>query len=327
MTILVTGCAGFIGSHVVKTLLARGEVVLGLDNINDYYDVSLKRNRLVDISDSGSASETSFEFQEMDIQDNEGLAKLFAKHQVKKVVHLAAQAGVRYSIENPRAYIDTNIVGFLNILQSCQANEVDHLVYASSSSVYGNNKKIPYSVDDSVDNPISMYAATKKSNELMAHVFSHLYKMPTTGLRFFTVYGPWGRPDMSPFLFASAIFEDRPLKLFNYGKHKRDFTYIDDIVDGIVRVLDGPPTGDLPYAVHNIGNHNPVDLEDYVKVFEDVIGKKAIVEMLPMQAGDVETTFADISTMQDQYGYQPATSIEVGVRKFVDWYRSYYDLK
>ncbi len=325
MTTLVTGAAGFIGAHVARVLLGRGERVVGIDNINDYYDVSLKRARLSSLVESDTDS-TAFHFEEMDIQNAAALAQVFDKYQVTKVVHLAAQAGVRYSIENPRAYIDTNVVGFLNILQSSQQQEVEHLVYASSSSVYGNNKKIPYSVDDRVDNPISMYAATKKSNELMAHVFSHLYQMPTTGLRFFTVYGPWGRPDMSPFLFASAIFEGRPLKLFNYGKHKRDFTYVDDIVDGIIRVLDGPPTTGTPYAVHNIGNHNPVDLEDYVKVFEREIGKDAVIEMLPMQPGDVETTFADITTMQDEYGYQPSTSIEVGVAKFVRWYREYYQL-
>ncbi len=324
MPILVTGCAGFIGAHVANKLLARGEQVIGIDNINDYYDVSLKHARLETLVRSPS-EDTAFAFEEMDIQDGDALQSLFSRHDITKVVHLAAQAGVRYSIENPRAYIDTNIVGFLNILQSCQKHQVQHLVYASSSSVYGNNQKVPYSIEDTVDNPISMYAATKKSNELMAHVFSHLYQMPTTGLRFFTVYGPWGRPDMSPFIFASAIFEGKPLKLFNYGKHQRDFTYVDDIVDGVIRVLDGPPEGDLPYAVHNIGNHNPVDLEDYVKLFEQAIGKTALIEKLPMQPGDVKTTFADISTMQEQYGYQPSTPIDVGVGKFVGWFREYYN--
>ncbi len=321
MATLVTGAAGFIGFHTTNYLLDRGEEVVGVDNVNDYYDVSLKEARLAEI-DAGSA----FTFHRLDIQDGPGLSELFRQHDIDRVVHLAAQAGVRYSIENPRAYVDTNITGFLNILQACQQHEVSHLVYASSSSVYGNNRKIPYAVEDNVDHPISMYAATKKSNELMAHVFSHLYGLPATGLRFFTVYGPWGRPDMSPFIFTRAIFNGEPLKLFNHGHHKRDFTYVDDIVDGVVRVLDAPPEGETPYALHNIGNHNPVDLEDYVRVFEEVIGRKAVIEKLPMQPGDVETTFADISSMQEQFGYQPATSIEEGVRKFVDWYREYYHI-
>ncbi len=322
MTILVTGCAGFVGFHVAKSLLGRGETVVGLDNLNDYYDVSLKNARLTNIAES--EGHESFQFIELDILDDIGLDKLFKQYRITSVVHLAAQAGVRYSIENPGAYIDTNIKGFLNILVSCQKRPVEHLVYASSSSVYGKNKKIPYAIEDNVDHPISMYAATKKSNELMAHVFSHLYGLPTTGLRFFTVYGPWGRPDMSPFIFARAIFEGKPLKLFNHGKHKRDFTYIDDIVDGVIRVLDSPPGNEPPYAIHNIGNHKPVDLQDYVKVFEAAIGKKAIIENLPMQPGDVETTFADITTMQNEFGYQPATSIEQGVARFIDWYREYY---
>jgi UDP-glucuronate 4-epimerase len=322
MTILVTGCAGFIGFHVAKSLLDRGENVIGLDNLSDYYDVSLKQARLTNITES--KDHQSFQFKELDIQDDTSLDKLFTQNKITRVVHLAAQAGVRYSIGNPGAYIDSNIKGFLNILVSCQKHQIEHLVYASSSSVYGKNKKIPYAIEDNVDQPISMYAATKKSNELMAHVFSHLYELPTTGLRFFTVYGPWGRPDMSPFIFAKAISEGKPLKLFNYGKHKRDFTYIDDIVDGVLRVLDSPPGNEPPYALHNLGNHNPVDLEDYVKVFEDVIGKKAIIEKLPMQPGDVESTFADISTMQKEFGYQPATSIEQGVARFIDWYRQYY---
>lgn len=322
MTILVTGCAGFIGFHIAKFLTNRGDRVIGVDNLNDYYDVSLKKARLSDITKSKGSR--SFQFKELDIQDDTGLDKLFAQNKITRVVHMAAQAGVRYSIENPGAYIDTNIKGFLNILLVCQKHQVEHLVYASSSSVYGKNKKIPYAIEDNVDHPISMYAATKKSNELMAHVFSHLYELPTTGLRFFTVYGPWGRPDMSPFIFAKAISEGQPLKLFNYGKHKRDFTYIDDIVDGVIRVLDSPPDKEPPYALHNLGNHNPVDLEDYVKVFEDAIGKKAIIEKHPMQPGDVEATFADISTMQSEFGYQPATSIREGVGKFIEWYRQYY---
>ena len=322
MTILVTGCAGFIGFHVAKSLLERGDPVIGLDNLNDYYEVSLKKARLANITESGNSE--SFNFMELDIQDDTGLDKLFKQNNITSVVHLAAQAGVRYSIENPGAYINTNIKGFLNILTSCQKHPVQHLVYASSSSVYGNNKKIPYAIEDNVDHPISMYAATKKSNELMAHVYSHLYDLPTTGLRFFTVYGPWGRPDMSPFIFAKAILEGKPLPLFNFGKNKRDFTYIDDIVGGVISVLDSPPGKKPPYAIHNIGNHKPVNVEDYVKVFEDAIGKKAIIEKRPMQPGDVETTFADISTMQQEFGYQPATSIEQGVGKFIEWYRSYY---
>lgn len=322
MTILVTGCAGFIGFHVAKSLLDRGDNVVGLDNLNDYYDVSLKKARLANITES--KNHQSFQFKELDIQDDTGLDNLFTQNKVTRVVHLAAQAGVRYSIENPAAYINSNIKGFLNILASCQKHPIQHLVYASSSSVYGNNKKIPYAIEDNVDHPISMYAATKKSNELMAHVYSHLYDLPTTGLRFFTVYGPWGRPDMSPFIFAKAISEGKPLKLFNYGKHKRDFTYIDDIVDGVLRVLDSPPGNEPPYAIHNLGNNKPVDLEDYVKVFEAAIGKKAMIEKQPMQPGDVETTFADISTMQKEFGYQPATSIEQGVAKFIKWYREYY---
>ncbi len=322
MTILVTGCAGFIGFHVAKLLLGRGENVVGLDNLNDYYDVSLKKARLAQITES--KDHESFQFTELDIQDDTGLDQLLSQNNITRVVHLAAQAGVRYSIENPAAYINSNIKGFLNILASCQKHQVQHLVYASSSSVYGNNKKIPYAIEDNVDHPISMYAATKKSNELMAHVFSHLHKLPTTGLRFFTVYGPWGRPDMSPFIFARAIIEGKPLKLFNDGNHKRDFTYIDDIVDGVIRVLDSPPGNEPPYAIHNLGNHKPVGLEDYVRVFENVIGKKAIIEKMPMQPGDVETTFADITTMQKEFGYQPATSIEQGVTKFIKWYRQYY---
>ena len=325
MRVLVTGVAGFIGFHVARRLLARGDRVVGIDNLNDYYDVSLKRDRLAVLAKHGNAA--SFRFLELDINDAAGIEHLFGEQAIDRVIHLAAQAGVRYSLENPRAYIEGNIVGFFNVLEASKVAHVDHFVYASSSSVYGNNKKVPYAVEDNVDHPVSLYAATKKSDELIAHVYSHLHQLPTTGLRFFTVYGPWGRPDMSPMIFAKAIFSGETIRLFNYGKHSRDFTYVDDIVDGIIRVVDNPPTsvdGNAPYAVHNIGNHRPVNLEDYVKVFERTIGKKAVVELVPMQPGDVEATFADISTMQEQFGYQPSTSIEQGIARFVEWYRSYY---
>ncbi|MCB1694415.1 MAG: GDP-mannose 4,6-dehydratase [Pseudomonadales bacterium] len=327
MAVLVTGAAGFIGFHTCRFLLARGETVVGLDNINDYYDVTLKEARLAALAADEHAA--NFTFEKLDVQETQALDALFAKHGIDGVIHLAAQAGVRYSIENPRAYVDSNVVGFINILESCKKAGVRHLVYASSSSVYGNNQKVPYATEDNVDHPISIYAATKKSNELMAHVYSHLFDMPTTGLRFFTVYGPWGRPDMSPFIFASAIFEERTVKLFNYGNHSRDFTYIDDIVDGVIRTFDHPPAREgesAPYAVYNIGNHRPVNLRDYLAIFEDAIGKPANVELAPMQPGDVESTFADITPLQEKFGYQPATPVEVGVRKFIDWYRNYYNL-
>lgn len=337
-TTLVTGAAGFIGFHVAKALLARGEQVVGLDNLNDYYDVALKNARCNALADEPDAG-THLRFEKLDIQDTTGLETLFATHGVDRVIHLAAQAGVRYSLENPRAYVESNVLGFLNVLECCKENKVRHLVYASSSSVYGNNRKVPYAVTDNVDHPISMYAATKKSNELMAHTYSHLYRLPTTGLRFFTVYGPWGRPDMSPFIFARAIFEGKPIRLFNYGEHSRDFTYIDDIIDGVLRTFDAPPASgtvggedredvgdDVPAVIHNIGNHRPVRLRDYVRIFEEVIGKPAIIELAPLQPGDVEATFADISTLQEQFGYQPATTLEVGIEKFITWYRDYYGL-
>lgn len=325
MTILVTGVAGFIGFHVAAHLLERGEQVIGIDNVNDYYDTSLKEARLLELQSSPNAE--SFEFIKLDIADDAAMEIFFKDQQFERIVHLAAQAGVRYSIENPHAYIESNIRGFMNILTGALAKKVNHLVYASSSSVYGNSKKIPFSTDDPVDNPVSMYAATKKSNELMAHVYSHLYQMPTTGLRFFTVYGPWGRPDMSPFIFADAIFNETPIKLFNYGKHQRDFTYIDDIVQGVVSVLDSPPSvveDVAPYQVYNIGNNSPVELLDYVETLERHIGKKAITELAPLQPGDVVTTYADVEDLEKDIGYRPSTSIDEGVGKFIDWYRDYY---
>jgi UDP-glucuronate 4-epimerase len=325
LTILVTGVAGFIGFHVAAHLLERGEQVIGIDNVNDYYDTSLKEARLLELQSSPNAE--SFEFIKLDIADDAAMEIFFKDQQFERIVHLAAQAGVRYSIENPHAYIESNIRGFMNILTGALAKKVNHLVYASSSSVYGNSKKIPFSTDDPVDNPVSMYAATKKSNELMAHVYSHLYQMPTTGLRFFTVYGPWGRPDMSPFIFADAIFNETPIKLFNYGKHQRDFTYIDDIVQGVVSVLDSPPSvveDVAPYQVYNIGNNSPVELLDYVETLERHIGKKAITELAPLQPGDVVTTYADVEDLEKDIGYRPSTSIDEGVGKFIDWYRDYY---
>jgi UDP-glucuronate 4-epimerase len=325
LTILVTGVTGFIGFHVAAHLLERGEQVIGIDNVNDYYDTSLKEARLLELKSSPYAE--SFEFIKLDIADDAAMEIFFKDQQFDRIVHLAAQAGVRYSIENPHAYVESNIRGFMNILTGALAKKVKHLVYASSSSVYGNSKKIPFSTDDPVDNPVSMYAATKKSNELMAHVYSHLYQMPTTGLRFFTVYGPWGRPDMSPFIFADAIFNETPIKLFNYGKHQRDFTYIDDIVQGVVSVLDSPPSvveDVAPYQVYNIGNNSPVELLDYVETLERHIGKKAITELAPLQPGDVVTTYADVEDLEKDIGYRPSTSIDEGVGKFIDWYRDYY---
>lgn len=323
MPVLVTGVAGFIGSHVALDLLGRGEEVIGLDNLNDYYDVSLKEARLSRIEQNENA--TAFSFVRGDIQDVETLEKLFSEHEITGVIHLAAQAGVRYSIENPRAYIDSNVVGFMNILECCRHHAVDHLVYASSSSVYGSNEKVPYAVEDAVDHPISMYAATKKSNELMAHVYSHLFCLPTTGLRFFTVYGPWGRPDMSAYLFTKAIFEGEPIKLFNHGNHKRDFTFIDDIVDGVIRTFDSPPAADVArYAIYNIGNNNPVNLRDYVEILERLVGRSAHIQLEPMQPGDVEATFADVSALERSFGWSPSTPIELGLERFVDWYREYH---
>jgi UDP-glucuronate 4-epimerase len=336
MKVLVTGAAGFIGSHVTQVLLARGDDVIGIDNLNSYYDVSLKEARLEWIANTPALG--SFSFQKMDLVDQAAVDALFVNEKFDKVVHLAAQAGVRYSIEAPREYIESNVMGFTNILEACRHNSIQHLVYASSSSVYGANESIPFSVTDNVDHPVSLYAATKKANELMAHTYSHLYGFPTTGLRFFTVYGPWGRPDMSPFLFADAIINGKPLKVFNYGKHRRDFTYIDDIVEGVVRVLDvnaapnekwsgmapDPSSSKAPWKVYNIGCSNPVALLDYITVLETVFDKTAEKELLPLQLGDVPDTYADVQALIDDVGYKPSTTLLEGVEKFAVWYKDFY---
>jgi UDP-glucuronate 4-epimerase len=340
MKILVTGAAGFIGFHLSKTLLQKGHIVVGVDNINDYYDVNLKYARLNELgieredaelflnASKGSKHGDAFEFMRMNLEDRENLPKLFSKQKIDVVFNLAAQAGVRYSIENPEAYIDSNVVGFLNILECCRHNKIEHLLYASSSSVYGENKKAPFSTDDKVDHPISLYAATKKSNELVAHVYSHLYGIPTTGLRFFTVYGPWGRPDMAHYLFADAISKDKPIKVFNNGNMSRDFTYIDDIVNGIEILFDNPPKVEnkLPaYRISNIGNGSPQSLGDFIIAMEKSYGKKAKKEYLPMQAGDVPKTWADVSELQ-KLGYESTVGIEVGVKRFVNWFKEYNDI-
>ena len=335
MKVLVTGAAGFIGFHLSHRLLSMGHEVVGLDNLNDYYSVEIKKARLAQLT-----SDSKFTFAYLDLADNEGMAKLFAQNGFTHVVNLAAQAGVRYSIQNPRAYIDSNVVGFLNVLEGCRHNKVQHLTYASSSSVYGMNTTMPLSVHDNVDHPMSLYAATKKSNELMAHTYSHLYGVPTTGLRFFTVYGPWGRPDMALFLFTKAILAGEPIKVFNYGKMRRDFTYIDDIVEGIVRVTEhtatpnpdwsgakpDPATSPSPYRLYNIGNHNVVELSRYIEVLEDCLGKKAIKEFLPMQMGDVPATEANVDDLVRDVGFRPNTSIETGISRFVAWYRDYFKM-
>lgn len=336
MKVLVTGAAGFIGSHVSMYLLERGDEVVGLDNLNDYYDPTLKDARLERINALPSAD--NFRFVKMSVEDREGMEALFAKEKFDKVVHLAAQAGVRYSIENPHAYIDSNIVGFMNILEGCRHNDIKHLVYASSSSVYGANESMPFAVEDNVDHPMSLYAASKKANELMAHTYSNLYNLPTTGLRFFTVYGPWGRPDMALFLFTKAILEDEPIKVFNHGNHRRDFTYIDDIVEGIIATLDNtaqvdpqwtgekpnPGSSKVPWKVYNIGAQTPVHLLTYIETLENALGKKAEKELLPLQPGDVPDTFADVEALVKDTGYRPTTTIETGVNNFVEWYRDYY---
>ncbi len=336
MKILVTGTAGFIGYHLARYLLKRGDEVIGIDNLNDYYDVSLKEARLAQLLKMPGFIEVRIA-----LEDREKLDKVFSLHKPQRVVNLAAQAGVRYSLINPHAYIDSNLVGFCNILEACRHMEVEHLVYASSSSVYGANTSMPFSVHDNVDHPVSLYAASKKANELMAHTYSHLFALPTTGLRFFTVYGPWGRPDMALFMFTKNILEGKPINVFNFGKHKRDFTYIDDIVEGVVRTLDHVATPDqnwsgdhpdaatskAPYRLYNIGNHQPVELMRFIEVLEECLGRTAEKNFLPMQQGDVPATYADVKALMDDVGYAPKTPIEVGIARFVEWYKSYYSIQ
>ena len=333
MKILVTGAAGFIGMTTSLRLLARGDEVVGLDNLNDYYEVSLKENRLARLT-----PHANFRFVKLDVADRAGMEGLFAAEKFDRVIHLAAQAGVRYSLQNPHAYVDSNVVGFTNILEGCRHNGVQHLIYASSSSVYGGNTRMPFSEHDSVDHPISLYAATKKANELMAHTYSHLYGLATTGLRFFTVYGPWGRPDMALFLFTRAILEGRPIDVFNHGNMQRDFTYVDDIVEGVIRVVDktaavnpeydpifaDPATSNSPYRVFNIGNNNPVQLLDFIGAIEDALGMKAEKRLLPLQDGDVPATYANTDLLDDWVGFVPGTSVREGVGRFIAWYRDYY---
>ena len=333
MKILVTGTAGFIGSHLAHRLLDRGDEVIGVDNVNDYYDVSLKEARLARLTGKAGFTEVR-----QDVADRSAMDSLFAKHKPERVVHLAAQAGVRYSLENPHAYVDANLVGFMNILEGCRHHRVEHLVYASSSSVYGANETMPFSVHDNVDHPLSLYAASKKANELMAHTYSHLYNLPTTGLRFFTVYGPWGRPDMALFIFTKKILAGEPIDVFNHGRHRRDFTYIDDIVEGVVRTLDhvaepnpewsganpDPGTSKGPYRIYNIGSNNPVELSRFIEIIEDRVGKKAEKNLLPMQPGDVPATYANVDDLIDDVGYKPSTTVEEGIANFVDWYREFY---
>ncbi len=337
MKILVTGAAGFIGFHLCEALLNRGFEVLGLDNVNDYYSVDLKFDRLMQLGISrknaevfnsncvGTLHNDKFTFVRMNLEDRKALPRLFEQENIEVVCNLAAQAGVRYSMANPETYIDSNIVGFLNLLECCRNYEVKHLVYASSSSVYGLNEKIPFSTEDNVDQPISLYAASKKSNELMAHTYSHLFGIPTTGLRFFTVYGPWSRPDMAIFLFTDAIMNNRPIKVFNHGKMERDFTYVSDIVEGVVRVLiKSPKDRKNRYEIYNIGNNNAVKLSGFIEAIEQHVGRKAEKEMLPMQPGDVERTWADVGNLIADYDYRPDTSVNDGVREFVEWYKDYY---
>jgi UDP-glucuronate 4-epimerase len=333
MKFLVTGAAGFIGFHTAQLLLERGDEVVGLDNLNDYYDVSLKEARLALLK-----QRSGFRFVRLDLADRSGMQELFAKEKFARVIHLAAQAGVRYSLQNPLAYVDSNVVGFANVLEGCRHNGVDHLVYASTSSVYGANTKMPFSVHQNVDHPLSFYAATKKANELMAHTYAYLYRLPVTGLRFFTVYGPWGRPDMALFLFTKNILAGKPIDVFNYGNHRRDFTYIDDIAQGVVHSADrvatadaqwnsddpDPATSKAPYRLYNIGNNQPVELGRYIECIERSFGRKATKNLLPLQPGDVPDTFADIDDLVRDVGYRPATPVEVGVERFVRWYVDYY---
>ena len=335
MRILVTGTAGFIGSTLAIQLLERGDEVIGVDNVNDYYDPSLKEARLERLKCYDGFTEVR-----ISIEDREAINAAFEKYKPQRVVNLAAQAGVRYSLENPLAYIDANIVGFTNILEGCRHHKVEHLVYASSSSVYGANESMPFSVHDNVDHPVSLYAASKKANELMAHTYSHLFDLPTTGLRFFTVYGPWGRPDMALFMFTKNIIEGKPIDVFNYGKHQRDFTYIDDIVEGVIRTLDNvaapnpewsgktpdSATSKAPYRLYNIGSNSPCELLRYIEIIENCVGKKAEKNLLPMQAGDVMATYADVDALVKDVGYKPSTNIEEGVAKFVEWYRDFYQV-
>ncbi len=331
--ILVTGAAGFVGMFVCQRLLARGDQVIGIDNLNDYYDPALKEARLAHL-----LPHPGFQFLRLDVADRAGIASLFDRQSPDLVVHLAAQAGVRYSLENPAAYIDSNLVGFGNILEGCRHHRVRHLVFASTSSVYGANTRVPFAEHDNVDHPVSFYAATKKANELMAHSYSHLYRLPCTGLRFFTVYGPWGRPDMAPIAFTKAIFEGSPISVFNYGKMQRDFTYVEDVAEGVVRALDtvavadpewntdhpDPATSNAPYRIYNIGNNQPVELLRFIEILEQEIGRPAIRNLLPMQPGDVLSTFADTSDLENATGFRPSTSIETGLARFIAWYRDYY---
>lgn len=329
MKILVTGAAGFIGFHLANRLLRDGFQVYGIDNLSPYYDVSLKQARLAQLQPY-----TGFTFQTLDLSDRSGIAQLFQTHAFDYVVNLAAQAGVRYSLENPWAYVDSNISGFVNLLEGCRQTQVKHLVFASSSSIYGANPKVPFAVSDQVDHPISLYAATKKANELMAHTYSHLYQLPTTGLRFFTVYGPWGRPDMAYFKFVKAIVEGQPIDIYNYGKMKRDFTYVDDVIEGIVRVLSHVPSANhnpelptaAPYKLYNIGNHSPVELLEFIAVIEQILGKPAEKRLLPMQPGDVPATYADVEDLMRDVGFKPSTPIAIGIQRFVDWYCEYYQI-
>ncbi|MBS0184247.1 MAG: NAD-dependent epimerase [Nitrospira sp.] len=331
--ILVTGAAGFIGFHVAMRLLDRGDQVIGLDNINDYYDVRLKQARLAQLT-----PHERFRFVKLDLSNRQGMRDLFADESIRRVVHLAAQAGVRYSLANPHAYTESNVEGFLNILEGCRRSAIEHLVYASSSSVYGGNTHMPFSTHDNVDHPVSLYAATKKANELMAHCYAHLYQLSCTGLRFFTVYGPWGRPDMALFIFTKAILEGKPIEVFNQGRMKRDFTYVDDIVEGIIQTLDHPATADptwsgdrptpgtssAPARIYNIGNHRPVELQHFIEVLEQALGKKAEKKLMPLQPGDVPATYADIDDLTRDIGFKPTTSIEVGIPRFVKWYHEFY---
>jgi UDP-glucuronate 4-epimerase len=333
MKILVTGTAGFIGSTLALRLMERGDDVIGVDNVNDYYDVTLKEARLKRLKAYDSFTEIR-----VNLEDRPAIEDVFKQHQPQRVVNLAAQAGVRYSLENPQAYIDANIVGFLNILEGCRYHKVEHLVYASSSSVYGANTNMPFSVHNNVDHPVSLYAASKKTNELMAHTYSHLFQIPTTGLRFFTVYGPWGRPDMAPFIFTRKILAGDPIDVFNYGNHRRDFTYVDDIVEGVIRTLDqvatpnltwngdrpDPATSKAPWRVYNIGSNSPVELLRYIEILENCLGKKAEKNLLPLQLGDVPDTYADVDALIEDVDYKPSTPIEIGVKRFVEWYREYY---